>query len=142
MNPRLFLDTNILLDILLERPGYQSALEILQAGSDGKVSLHTSILSMANIAYVLRKTLNQNILIPTLKIKTPSRTSLRYGESLTLHAETTNLPAGFFDLVLPEPVSPETEDVYALTLAFNDGTVPRAGLHDPAGKGRHRNHHA
>ena len=36
---------------------------------------------------------------------------------------TTNLPAGYFDLVLPEPVSPETEDVYALTLAFNDGTV-------------------
>ena len=67
MNPRLFLDTNILLDILLERPGYQSALEVLQAGSDGKVSLHTSILSMANLAYVLRKTLNQNILIPTLK---------------------------------------------------------------------------
>ncbi len=32
--------------------------------------------------------------IPTLRIKTPSRTTLRYGESLTLHAETTNLPAG------------------------------------------------
>ena len=36
---------------------------------------------------------------------------------------TTNLPAGYFDLVLPEPASPETEDVYALTLAFDDGTV-------------------
>ncbi len=67
MSRRLFLDTNILLDILLERPGYQAALEILQAGSDGKVMLHTSVLSMANIAYVLRKTLPPSVLTPTLK---------------------------------------------------------------------------
>lgn len=67
MKPRLFLDTNILLDVLLERPGYQPSLEILQAGSDGDLSLYTSILSMANIAYVLRKTLSPAILTPTLK---------------------------------------------------------------------------
>ncbi|MBQ3340436.1 MAG: hypothetical protein IJG84_00930 [Kiritimatiellae bacterium] len=41
---------------------------------------------------------------------------------------TTNPPAGFFDLALPEPSSPETEDVYDLTLAFNDGTVRSAKL--------------
>ena len=67
MNPRLFLDTNVLLDVLLERPGYQAALKLLQAGSDGRVSLCTSVLSMANIAYVLRKTLNPGLLTPTLK---------------------------------------------------------------------------
>ena len=67
MNQRLFLDTNVLLDVLLERPGYQAALKLLQAGSDGRVSLCTSILSMANIAYVLRKTLNPGLLTPTLK---------------------------------------------------------------------------
>ena len=67
MNQRLFLDTNVLLDVLLERPGYQATLKLLQACSDGRVSLCTSILSMANIAYVLRKTLNQGLLTPTLK---------------------------------------------------------------------------
>lgn len=41
---------------------------------------------------------------------------------------TTNPPAGFFDLILPEPSSPETEDVYDLTLSFNDGTVRSAKL--------------
>lgn len=66
MIPHLFLDTNILLDLLLERTGYQASSLILQAGSDGKVSLHTSVLSMANIAYILRKTLSQDVLAPTL----------------------------------------------------------------------------
>ena len=67
MSQRLFLDTNVLLDVLLERPGYQATLTLLQAGSDGRVSLCTSILSMANIAYVLRKTTNPGLLTPTIK---------------------------------------------------------------------------
>lgn len=67
MIPKLFLDTNVLLDILLERPGYEAALDILQLGSDGKAVLCTSYLSMANIAYVLRKEFSGGILLPTLK---------------------------------------------------------------------------
>ena len=67
MIPRLFLDTNVLLDVLLERPGYEAVLDILQLGSDGKVALCTSYLSMADIAYVLRKEFNGGILLPTLK---------------------------------------------------------------------------
>lgn len=67
MMPRLFLDTNVLLDILLERPGYEPALDILQLGADGKATLCTSYLSMANIAYVLRKEYCGGILLPTLK---------------------------------------------------------------------------
>lgn len=67
MIPRLFLDTNILLDILLARQGYESGLELLQAGVDGAVSLHTSVLSMANIAYLLRKDQSGLVLPPTMK---------------------------------------------------------------------------
>lgn len=67
MIPRLFLDTNVLLDVLLERPGYEAALDVLQLGSDGKATLCTSYLSMANIAYVLRKEFSGGILLPTLK---------------------------------------------------------------------------
>ena len=66
MSPRIFLDTNILLDLLLERSGYQAASVILQAGADGKATLYTSVLSMANIAYILRKKLSPGILTPTL----------------------------------------------------------------------------
>lgn len=67
MTPRLFLDTNVLLDVLLERPGYQPVLQILQQGADGTVSLSVSLLSMANIAYVLRKDQSGLVLQPTLK---------------------------------------------------------------------------
>lgn len=67
MKPRLFLDTNVLLDVLLERPGYEPVLEILQQGADGKASLCVSYLTMANIAYVLRKDPGGLILSPTLK---------------------------------------------------------------------------
>ena len=64
---RLFLDTNIILDILLERGNYQAALEILQLGDDGKVELCTSYLSMANIAYILRKDFSHTDKVITLK---------------------------------------------------------------------------
>lgn len=47
-----------------------------------------------------------------------------------------DLPAGPFELTLPEPVSPQAENVYALTLAFDDGTVRTARLGVVAGVGR------
>lgn len=44
------------------------------------------------------------------------------------HQVYSNLAAGSFDLVLPEATSPDTENVYDLALAFNDGTVRTAKL--------------
>ena len=64
---KVFLDTNIILDILLERGDYRSALEILQLGDDGKIQLCTSYLSMANIAYILRKDFSHSDKVITLK---------------------------------------------------------------------------
>ena len=67
--------------------------------------------------------------VVTLPIKYPAgATAATLTASSASWSTTTNLPAGFFDLVLPEPDSPETEDVYDLTLAFNDGTVRNAKL--------------
>ena len=66
MSMKLFLDTNILLDIILERPGFEAPLEVFQKASDGLVELYASYLSMANIAYILRKNY-KGALIPTLK---------------------------------------------------------------------------
>lgn len=63
---KVFLDTNILLDVLFEREGYQSSLEILQMGDEGKLCLCTSVLSMANIAYLLRKSFSYGSLVATL----------------------------------------------------------------------------
>ena len=67
MKPRIFLDTNIMLDLIQERPGYDLCARILQMQEDGEIEVCLSVLSMANIAYVLRKTVPPLLVIPTLK---------------------------------------------------------------------------
>lgn len=66
MIPKVFLDTNVILDLIQERPGFEEAAMILQAGEDGKVRLCCSYLTMANIAFILRKTAPKSRLVPTL----------------------------------------------------------------------------
>ena len=67
MKPRVFFDTNIMLDLIQERPGYEACAQILQSQEDGEIEVCLSVLSMANIAYVLRKTVPPFLVIPTLK---------------------------------------------------------------------------
>ena len=64
---KAFLDTNILLDLLLEREGYEASAQILQLRDEGKIGLCVSILTMINVAYVYKKTVGQNAVIPNLK---------------------------------------------------------------------------
>ena len=52
---KLFLDTNILLDLLLEREGYERCARLFQLQEEGKCTLAVSILTMVNVAYVYRK---------------------------------------------------------------------------------------
>ena len=55
---KLFLDTNVILDIYLPgRPGKEAARSILdlREACPEEIRLHLSILSVANIAYVLQK---------------------------------------------------------------------------------------
>lgn len=53
---KIFLDTNILLDLVQDRAGAPDARKIVDIGKDNSwVRLYASYLSMANIAYVLRK---------------------------------------------------------------------------------------
>lgn len=56
-------------------------------------------------------------------------------KTATLHVEGTgyertylDLPEGFFRLELPEAASPDKEDVYTLTLTFDNGTERTARL--------------
>lgn len=52
---KAIIDTNVLIDLLLERYGYQDAATILLHQKEQKCSLYLSSLTMANIAYILRK---------------------------------------------------------------------------------------
>ena len=52
---RVFIDTNILIDYILEREYGQDAKQLLQRGFDGEVKLFASYLTFANMAYILGK---------------------------------------------------------------------------------------
>ncbi|MBU3813123.1 MAG: PIN domain-containing protein [Candidatus Bacteroides intestinipullorum] len=52
---KLFLDTNVILDFILEREGADDATDILQLAEDKQIELAVSFLIMANTAYVVRK---------------------------------------------------------------------------------------
>ncbi len=67
---KAFLDTNILLDLLLERDGYEASARILQLRDEGRIDLCVSILTMVNVAYVYKKTVGQNAVIPNMKCLT------------------------------------------------------------------------
>lgn len=61
----LFIDTNVLIDFLTCRDDYKSAALLLSEAKAGKYKVCTSVLSMANIAYILRKVLRGNVLYDT-----------------------------------------------------------------------------
>ena len=52
---RIFLDTNVIIDFILEREGAEDAANVLQLGENGEVELTVSFLTMANTAYIARK---------------------------------------------------------------------------------------
>ena len=52
---KVFLDTNILLDITLRRQHFAEAVEVWQGGFEGNYEVCASALSFANAAYIMRK---------------------------------------------------------------------------------------
>lgn len=54
---RIFIDTNIIIDVLMQREGYLSSAMVLALSKKEDVSLYVSVLTMANVAYILRKSL-------------------------------------------------------------------------------------
>ncbi|GMO55909.1 MAG: PIN domain-containing protein [Candidatus Endomicrobiellum trichonymphae] len=56
MNKKIFIDSDIILDVLAEREMfYESAAEILDLGSTKKLELYTTAVVLANVFYFLRK---------------------------------------------------------------------------------------
>ena len=64
---KVFLDTNILLDLLLERDGYEDSAALFQMQDEGKARLFVSLLTMVNLAYVYKKTVGRNLAVANLK---------------------------------------------------------------------------
>jgi predicted nucleic acid-binding protein len=59
---RLFLDTNILIDILAKRePHHQAAIKLMILADQGEANLYCSAMSIATCDYILRKQLTAAI---------------------------------------------------------------------------------
>ena len=50
---RVFLDTNILVDYIMDREKGVDAKQLLMRGKNNEVELSASLLTFANIAYIL-----------------------------------------------------------------------------------------
>lgn len=59
---KIFLDTNILIDFLAGRDGKEAAAKILSLSQSKEYRLCASVLTFANIAYILRKLPEQNVI--------------------------------------------------------------------------------
>lgn len=73
---KLFIDTNVIMDIIGDREGKDSALQILQMGESGQADLTVSILTMANIAYIARKRYTKENLYPVMEMYNEILTTL------------------------------------------------------------------
>ena len=69
MKKRIFVDTNILLDVLLEREGYYyDALKIWANAENGNVEVCIAAISLNNIHYVMRKLKSETTAMIAVKI--------------------------------------------------------------------------
>ena len=65
---RLWIDTNVLLDVLCDRPGFaDDAAKIWKLCEIGEAEGYISTLSVLNIAYILRKELPEESIRPVLQ---------------------------------------------------------------------------
>jgi len=56
MKKRIFVDTNVLLDVLLEREGfYYDALKIWASAEEGKVEAWVAAISVNNVHYIMKR---------------------------------------------------------------------------------------
>ena len=69
MKKRIFVDTNILLDVLLEREGYYyDALKIWASAENGDVEACIAAISLNNVHYVMRTLKSETTAMIAVKI--------------------------------------------------------------------------
>jgi len=83
---RIFIDTNVLIDLLCEREGYEQAGHILALSDNPQCVLYTSVLSIANLAYILRKALYQSLNKLSNRLNISPMTQESFERALSLEA--------------------------------------------------------
>lgn len=88
---KIFVDTNVLIDLICQREGYDQVGKILALGEFSQYTLYTSVLSIANIAYILRKVLKGDVLYQTMgklseRIRISSMTQDDFDRAVALKA--------------------------------------------------------
>ena len=64
---RVFVDTNIVLDLLAKRSAYRAAARLFVLGDKGSVALFVSALTFANAHYILAKQHDRTLAIKVLR---------------------------------------------------------------------------
>ena len=65
---KVFLDTNVVIDFLVERPSfYQDAACIFELWRKKRISLSASVLTMVNCSYILRKAYSKDVMLDKVK---------------------------------------------------------------------------
>ena len=92
MKKRIFVDTNILLDVLLEREGYYyDALKIWANAENGNVEACIAAISLNNIHYVMRMLKSETTAMIAVKIL------LRIFKVIPVDADILGLAVDFHD---------------------------------------------
>ena len=92
MKKRIFVDTNILLDVLLEREGYYyDALKIWANAENGNVEACIAAISLNNVHYVMRKLKSETTAMLAVKIL------LRIFKVIPVDADILGLAVDFHD---------------------------------------------
>ena len=92
MKKRIFVDTNILLDVLLEREGYYyDALKIWANAENGNVEVCIAAISLNNVHYVMRKLKSETTAMIAVKIL------LRIFKVIPVDADILGLAVDFHD---------------------------------------------
>ena len=92
MKKRIFVDTNILLDVLLERAGYYyDALKIWANAENGNVEACIAAISLNNVHYVMRKLKSETTAMIAVKIL------LRIFKVIPVDADILGLAVDFHD---------------------------------------------
>ena len=92
MKKRIFVDTNILLEVLLEREGYYyDALKIWANAENGNVEACIAAISLNNVHYVMRKLKSETTAMIAVKIL------LRIFKVIPVDADILGLAVDFHD---------------------------------------------
>lgn len=89
---RVFIDTNVFIDLIMKREDFLAAARVFSCANMEGITLHASVLTMANIAYVLRKAVGKLLLYDELSkfdefVSIESLTFEDYRRALSLHAK-------------------------------------------------------